>query len=459
MTELEAKLNAFDYEDLGDGRYAIIRLKDTLAEHAEVPEGVVEIRHSAFNCCSLLRSVSLPDTLLSIQSYAFNGCSSLEEIILPDSIKVLGDHTFASCSALKKVVLPQSLIEIPWALFDKASSLKEVVLPDGIKKICRSAFSGTVIKEIHVPISVQVIEEYAFSGSTKKVHYAGSRRQWKEVFKGKTYSNQFSLSCAVQEKKPASPKEQKSTASARSTASTRAKEEDLTIRIKACERAIRDQEKKIEDLEKKDGALKRRKVAGKINSFLFCVVPLIVGLVFRCFASHELGRTFGTLCLLWGAFWIIIDIYVVYTVKSNKNHKSEESRVSAELQEAKDIMLVLREALRLACEEGKLLGEKTSDGKINFDLPLSLRASLFEQNQTCKTCLYGGETVKRTENVNTGTIISEEHVKYFCTNRGHKEVQGENCCDNYCAARPFKAVDKALKMWEPYEEEIKIGFR
>ena len=50
---IEEKLEAFLYDDLGNGRYSIRKLKDKFAESVEIPEGVVEIGVIAFSNYSI----------------------------------------------------------------------------------------------------------------------------------------------------------------------------------------------------------------------------------------------------------------------------------------------------------------------------------------------------------------------------------------------------------------------
>ena len=78
---IEEKLEAFLYDDLGNGRYSIRKLKDKFAESVEIPEGVVEIGVIAFSGCTLLRSITLPKSLLTVRSSAFEKCTALEEVV------------------------------------------------------------------------------------------------------------------------------------------------------------------------------------------------------------------------------------------------------------------------------------------------------------------------------------------------------------------------------------------
>ena len=240
----------------------------------------------------------------------------------------------------------------------------------------------------------------------------------------------------------------------------------VSIRIKACERAIREQEQNIANAEKEVRDFDRKNGPSKVGIFFFIVLPIIIGLFCLVVGGKdEFTRGLGWLLLLAPVVYFGGTHLLLMLDRQNrkmlsdgkKNKKWNEEKVQTKLQDEKDVMAVLHEMLRLARDEGKLLEEQMTDDRIL--LSPSLYASLLEQNQTCKTCLYCGETINQTRCVDTGTIVSEKHVRYYCINRDNKEVQGENCCNNYRAARPVKAIDKALKMREPYEEEIRCGFR
>ena len=108
-----------------------------------VPEGVTEIRSSAFEY------------------------SSLEEIILPSTLKTIGDMAFFGCGKLKSIVIPEGVTEIPDLAF-MSSGLEEIHLPEKLSAIGRVAFCNCEkLKKINLPESDTLrIGSMAFCGCT-----------------------------------------------------------------------------------------------------------------------------------------------------------------------------------------------------------------------------------------------------------------------------------------------------
>ena len=60
----------------------------------DIPEGVTEIEHQAFQDCWSLANVTIPDSVTWIQTSAFQGCSSLASVTIPNFVAVIGDFAF-----------------------------------------------------------------------------------------------------------------------------------------------------------------------------------------------------------------------------------------------------------------------------------------------------------------------------------------------------------------------------
>lgn len=134
-----------------------------------------------------------PDTKI-ITANAFSKCSSLEEITIPENIEYIGDEAFYGCTKLDMIyfnaknvhdLLPGSAVfqlaattsvtmtmqvgpkveRIPAYLFDSAPRFTILRFDDG--SICsgigQGAFAGTDLKEVVIPASMRVIEDFAFS--------------------------------------------------------------------------------------------------------------------------------------------------------------------------------------------------------------------------------------------------------------------------------------------------------
>lgn len=66
-----------------------------------IPEGVTQIKDSAFSYSTKLTNITIPDGVTDIGKEAFSNCSSLVGATLPDTVTHLGDGAFANCDNLK----------------------------------------------------------------------------------------------------------------------------------------------------------------------------------------------------------------------------------------------------------------------------------------------------------------------------------------------------------------------
>lgn len=205
------------------GNYA---LSGTGIISIHIPDSVTEILPQAFSFSLNLNSVRLPEKLEHLQNNVFRGCERLQHIKIPDNVTFINNDTFADCITLETVILPKSLdtmgssfygceqlryIYIPenarhidWGnCFPKANLetieiseknpyfksvdgmvltkdgkalvyvpvMKETVtVPDGVvtigardlPSVFSNAFRGNNLKVVHLPESVEIIEDNAF---------------------------------------------------------------------------------------------------------------------------------------------------------------------------------------------------------------------------------------------------------------------------------------------------------
>ena len=96
-----------------------------------VPEGIRAIR-GAFHGRQDIKSVVLPDGIIDVGDSAFNCCEKLERVEFPASVRVIGEHAFASCPKLREAHLPSGLKRIESCAFAHCIALKQVEpLPSG----------------------------------------------------------------------------------------------------------------------------------------------------------------------------------------------------------------------------------------------------------------------------------------------------------------------------------------
>ena len=84
------------------------------------------ILYGAFECCSMLTSVTIPEGVTSIGSSAFYGCSSLTSVTIPNSVTSIGDYAFRGCSTLTSITIPSSVTSIGSSAFYQCYKLVEV---------------------------------------------------------------------------------------------------------------------------------------------------------------------------------------------------------------------------------------------------------------------------------------------------------------------------------------------
>ena len=116
------------------------------------PDGLETIEGLAFSVCNM-KTVVIPDSVTSIGEQAFESCKNLIELKLPNNIKTLETRVFSSCYALKSITIPASVIEIKEFAFYYSTGLESVTfLSPNPPTIGESAFAGTLLKTIYVPI-------------------------------------------------------------------------------------------------------------------------------------------------------------------------------------------------------------------------------------------------------------------------------------------------------------------
>ena len=101
-----AALEPFEVESHGNGKYAIVGLKNRHIPFIEIPDCVEVIGKGAFEGCSAME-ITLPTSIVLIDSRAFAGCPNLVAIKgLGSHIQFIADEAFADCPNLE-VALPE----------------------------------------------------------------------------------------------------------------------------------------------------------------------------------------------------------------------------------------------------------------------------------------------------------------------------------------------------------------
>ena len=138
-------------------------------EKVVLPDGLKEIRNSAFKNRSNLKSINIPQTVTSIGDSAFLNALSEATIIIPKGVTYLGNNVFKN-SDIKEIIFNNKISEIPDSMFSGMINLEKVTLPTGLKKIGNQAFRNcSKLNEINLPDSLIEIGTSAFNGALKDI--------------------------------------------------------------------------------------------------------------------------------------------------------------------------------------------------------------------------------------------------------------------------------------------------
>ena len=146
--------------------------KNPYISKINIPEGIKEIKDSAFIYCSLNGTLSIP------ASVEYIGLSAFFPTVYIDSIVVHKDNPFydsrQGCNAViesatntliagcKSTVIPHGVERIARNALTCAEELRRITIPPTVKEIGEKAFAKTKITEVDIPEGVTTLEEYTF---------------------------------------------------------------------------------------------------------------------------------------------------------------------------------------------------------------------------------------------------------------------------------------------------------
>lgn len=147
-----------------------------LVKRVVVPDGILFIENSLFECFFSLETIEIPASVKLIEANAFTCCASLKRFLLDPMnpyYSVIDGHLYSKdgtrliCLAFGRVgtyfELPEGVKTIESAAFTH-SKIQELVLPEGLIEIEEHAFlSCKSLQRVLLPSSVQKIGDFAFS--------------------------------------------------------------------------------------------------------------------------------------------------------------------------------------------------------------------------------------------------------------------------------------------------------
>ena len=131
-----------------------------------LPSSLEYIGEKTFYCFMKLETVTIPDNskLKYVYTSAFEKCTLLKSINLPKGLESIYSRAFISCSNLTNLTLPSTLTRIDETAFSAGPRFKNNELTKGVTTITSRSFDNIKdLKTINVENGVTTIEKYAFA--------------------------------------------------------------------------------------------------------------------------------------------------------------------------------------------------------------------------------------------------------------------------------------------------------
>jgi hypothetical protein len=164
----ETPAEKFDYRAYDDH----VEIKGYLGEEPDVVipakiEGK-PVQYVTIEENEIVRSVVFPEGIDNV--WSMKNCSNLEKATLPSTVKKIWKSAFRG-TALKEINLPEGLEEIDSYAF-RDTQLTRIVFPQSLKGIGENAFSGTGITELEIPSGVSLnYEAFKECDALKKITF------------------------------------------------------------------------------------------------------------------------------------------------------------------------------------------------------------------------------------------------------------------------------------------------
>jgi hypothetical protein len=107
--------------------------------HVELPYNLLVIGRAAFSNCHTLEGIEFPDGLRFIGEEAFTA-SGLREVTIPGTVENIRDSAFQQCTELRSVVLEEGIQKLGGWLFSNCPFLHELKIPASVEHIDSRAF-------------------------------------------------------------------------------------------------------------------------------------------------------------------------------------------------------------------------------------------------------------------------------------------------------------------------------
>ena len=136
---------------------------------------LLKIREDAFNECASLAYIKIPESVIDIGDRAFYRCKSLSRIEFPKTLERIGKEAFYFCG-MEELHLPESLEVLEESAFFKCTKLTEVCLPESIRYIGKWVFHGcNRLRTLEIRHDPEYIGPWIINKSAKIRCYQGSK--------------------------------------------------------------------------------------------------------------------------------------------------------------------------------------------------------------------------------------------------------------------------------------------
>lgn len=133
--------------------------------------------------------VEVPDGIVEIKDSAFWGWwrsnDNVERVILPEGVKTIGNGAFEYCPSLSEINIPMSVKTISASAFEQCA-FEEIHISDGVIFIGAEAFAGcSYLREIYIGSGVKEIHSRAFQKckNLETIYYNGTEEEWNKIDK------------------------------------------------------------------------------------------------------------------------------------------------------------------------------------------------------------------------------------------------------------------------------------
>ncbi len=141
-----------------------------------IPEGVVEIRPTAFRGNTKLQILKSSAGLGIVGKVALENCSNLEEVVFSAGLQEIGGVAFRYCKKLTTLILPEGTVNIWSGALDGCDKLKELIFPASVIQIPSGlgTVKGRVIKLYNPYVTCSLVQEGSISEGVVVYAYKGS---------------------------------------------------------------------------------------------------------------------------------------------------------------------------------------------------------------------------------------------------------------------------------------------